>query len=104
MPPSPATPFDPADDELELPPLPPRVRLVLLVVGSFLVGLGLVGLFLPVLQGVLFLAIGAALLSLASDWVHRTVSRALQRWPSLHERMHRFRRHWHARLQPRPRP
>jgi hypothetical protein len=97
----PATPFDPADDELELPPLPRRVRLLLLVVGSFLVGLGFVGLFLPFLQGILFLVLGAALLSLASESVHRAVSRMLQRWPRLQERMLRFRRHWHARLQPR---
>jgi uncharacterized membrane protein YbaN (DUF454 family) len=99
---TPATPFDPADDELELPPLPRRVRLALMVVGSFFVGLGVVGLFLPFLQGILFLAVGAALLSLASDSVHRAVSRLLRRWPSLQERMHRFRRHWHSRLQPRP--
>jgi uncharacterized membrane protein YbaN (DUF454 family) len=98
----PATPFDPADDELELPPLPRRVRLALLVIGSFLVGLGFIGLFLPFLQGVLFLVLGAALLSLASDSVHRGVSRLLHRWPALQERMHRFRRHWHSRLQPRP--
>ena len=97
----PATPFDPADDELELPPLPRRVRLVLMVIGSFFVGLGIVGLFLPFLQGILFLVLGGALLSLASDSVHRGVSRALQRWPALHDRMHRFRRHWHGRLQPR---
>jgi hypothetical protein len=33
--------------------------------------------------------------------VHRWVSRLLHRWPSLQGRMHRFRRHWHSRLQPR---
>lgn len=99
---APTTPFDPADDELELPPLPRRVRLGLMVVGSFFVGLGFVGLFLPFLQGILFLVLGVALLSLASETVHSATSRTLQRWPKLQERMRRFRHHWHARLQPRP--
>jgi uncharacterized protein len=99
---APTTPFDPADDELELPPLPRRVRLALMVVGSFLVLLGFVGLFLPFLQGILFLVLGVALLSLASETVHNAVSRTLQRWPKLQERMRRFRHHWHARLQAGP--
>lgn len=88
-----------ADEALVLPPLPTPIRLALLVVGSFFVGLGILGLFLPFLQGILFLAVGAALLSLASDSVHRFVSRLLRRWPRLQQRMHRLRQHWHTRLQ-----
>jgi uncharacterized membrane protein YbaN (DUF454 family) len=88
----------PADHTLALPPLPAPIRIALLVVGSFFVGLGILGLFLPFLQGILFLAVGAALLSLASDSVHRFVSRLLRRWPRMQERMHRFRQHWHSRL------
>ncbi len=52
---------------LHLPDLTPRRRLWLLVVGWFLMLLGVVGLFLPILQGFLFLALGAATLSLVSE-------------------------------------
>lgn len=56
---------------LDLPDLAPQWRLAFLVVGWLLVLLGVVGLFLPILQGFLFLAFGAATLSLVSEHILR---------------------------------
>jgi len=39
----------------------------ILIIGWFLVGLGVLGLFLPFLQGVLFIIIGIAILSTRSE-------------------------------------
>lgn len=68
---------------LQLPDLTPRRRLGLLVVGWLLIVLGVLGLFLPILQGALFLALGAATLSLVSErilwslrWLMRPCPRA----------------------------
>jgi uncharacterized membrane protein YbaN (DUF454 family) len=43
-----------------------HLRICISVVATCFIILGVIGLFLPVLQGVLFLALGAALLSIAS--------------------------------------
>lgn len=44
-------------------------RAAALIVGSLLVALGIVGIFLPFLQGVLLIALGLSVLSLASERV-----------------------------------
>jgi len=49
--------------------------------GWFFILLGIVGLFLPVLPGVLFLCIGLILLSRRSKRVRWLVQRAGRRWP-----------------------
>jgi uncharacterized membrane protein YbaN (DUF454 family) len=54
--------------------------LVLLVGWSFIV-LGIVGLFLPILQGVLFLFIGLIILSSEYVWAHHLITRLRQRFP-----------------------
>lgn len=54
--------------------------------------LGIVGLFLPILQGGLSLALGFALLSIASQTVHLWLRRLLGRWPKLWRRMEKLRR------------
>ena len=46
-------------------------RVLILVSGWFFIVLGILGLFLPILQGILFLAIGSYLLSLESPWVRQ---------------------------------
>lgn len=68
----------------------------LLVVGWGFVVLGILGLFLPVLQGILFLAIGGAILSRQSPWfrgraktVRRRYPRAARRWDALAGEAHR---------------
>ncbi len=55
--------------------------MVLLISGWFFIFLGILGLFLPVLQGILFLAIGAVLLSSVSPRARLYRLKAGQRWP-----------------------
>jgi uncharacterized membrane protein YbaN (DUF454 family) len=59
------------------------LRLVILVSGWIFIVLGVLGLFLPILQGILFLAIGAYLLSLESPMARRVINRLRQRYPKL---------------------
>jgi hypothetical protein len=73
-------------------PLPLWVRVLVLSAGWFLVLLGIAGLFLPILQGALSLALGLALLSIGSQRVHLWLRRVMGRWPGLWKRMERFRR------------
>lgn len=58
-------------------------RLLLLISGWIFVVLGVLGLFLPILQGVLFLFVGAALLSLASPRARLWRMRLGNRYPVL---------------------
>lgn len=72
--------------------LPLKTRIVLGVAGGLLVVLGIAGLFLPFLQGILFLVLAAAVLSLTSrriyTWLAGTIG---ERWPGAWERVERFR-------------
>lgn len=72
--------------------LPWRTRAILASAGVVLLVLGIAGLFLPVLQGILFLVLAAAVLSLTSErvygWLHRLAS---VRWPGFWRRVERFR-------------
>ena len=79
-------------------PLPLWVRFTVLGLGWFLVVIGVVGLFLPILQGGLSLALGFALLSLASQSFHLWLRRVMGRWPGLWKRMERLRRRTHGWL------
>ena len=58
-------------------------RWILLFLGGLFIILGVLGLFLPFLQGILFLVIGTILLSRASPWVHRRVRALRRRHPKL---------------------
>jgi len=82
----------------QLPPLPLAVRLALLAVGWLLIALGVAGLFLPVLQGGLFLLAGAALVSLVSQRVHRRLRGLFARWPRGWRSLEKFRRWAHRKL------
>ncbi len=64
-------------------------RLLLLIGGWFFVVLGVFGLFLPILQGVLFLFVGAALLSVASPRVRLWRMRLGNRYPALRIGQHK---------------
>ncbi len=66
-------------------------RIGLLIIGWFFVGLGVLGLFLPVLQGVLFIMIGLAILSSRSEMVKRWLRHLEERHPHHHERMEKWR-------------
>ena len=56
-------------------------RKLYLVVGTFFVILGVLGLFLPILQGVLFLFVGLVLLSKGSSRVRALKQRFKRRYP-----------------------
>lgn len=58
-------------------------RALALSVGWGFIVLGIVGLFLPVLQGVLFLLIGLVILSSEYVWAHHLITRLRQRFPKL---------------------
>lgn len=72
--------------------LPWKSRLILSTFGFLLLFLGIAGLFLPFLQGILFLVLAAAVLSLASERVYRWLRGATsERWPGFWTRVERFR-------------
>ncbi len=58
-------------------------RALVLLVGWGFILLGIVGLFLPVLQGVLFLFIGLVILSSEYVWAHHLLTRLRQRFPKV---------------------
>jgi len=58
-----------------------------LILGWTLVFLGILGLFLPILQGVLFLVLGFALLSTESEWVRKKIDALAVRYPKLAEKL-----------------
>ena len=58
-------------------------RVAVLLLGWGFVLLGIAGLFLPVLQGILFLLIGLIILSSEYVWAHRLLMRLRQRFPGL---------------------
>jgi uncharacterized membrane protein YbaN (DUF454 family) len=71
---------------MRLPRLEPAVKKKIfsigkLILGSFLVVLGVVGLFLPFLQGFLFLFVGGSLLSSESKWVRGKMAALRKRFP-----------------------
>ena len=56
-------------------------RFLMLGLGYSFLGLGVLGLFLPILQGILFLAIGLIILSRHADWAERFRRRLETRYP-----------------------
>ena len=59
-------------------------RIAAVATGWLFVLAGLVGLFLPFLQGVLFLLIGLMILSKEYCWAGRIMARLLARFPGAH--------------------
>jgi uncharacterized membrane protein YbaN (DUF454 family) len=60
---------------------------VILVAGWVFVFLGVLGLFLPFVQGVLFIMIGLAILSSRSPTIQRLLKRLESRYPHHHDRI-----------------
>lgn len=85
-----------------LSPLPFGARLLVLFVGGLLMVIGFAGLLLPGIQGILTLVLGAAILSLASDWVYKLQRRMLTRWPRISHRIEQFRHRVHNWLSRKP--
>jgi uncharacterized membrane protein YbaN (DUF454 family) len=58
-------------------------QVIVIVVGWTFIVLGIAGLFLPVLQGVLFLLIGLLILSTEYVWAHNLLHKLRTRSPKL---------------------
>jgi uncharacterized protein len=58
-------------------------RILVLIVGWAFILLGILGLFLPVLQGVLFLVVGLIILSSEYVWAHRLLTKVRERFPKI---------------------
>jgi len=65
-------------------------RLARLILGWSLVILGIVGLFVPVLQGILFMLLGLWVLSIDSRWAHRCMFKLRLRFPKVHGQAQRL--------------
>ena len=63
-----------------------------LVLGWVFIGLGILGLFLPFLQGILFIMIGLAILSSRSRTIQRFLKVLENRYPQYYERVEAWRK------------
>jgi len=61
-------------------------RLAVLALGWAFILLGIAGLFLPILQGILFILVGLLILSSEYVWAHRLLEKLKARFPSLGRR------------------
>ena len=66
-----------------MPTFPRFKRIALIVLGWLFIALGIVGLFLPVLQGVLFLLVGLVILSAEYHWARKLLGKVRTRFPKL---------------------
>jgi hypothetical protein len=80
-------------------PLPLWLRIVVLLVGWIVLLVGVAGLVLPGIQGIATIAIGAAILSVASELAYEWMRKSLSRWPKLWDRVERFRDRIYDKLQ-----
>jgi uncharacterized membrane protein YbaN (DUF454 family) len=69
-------------------------RIGILIIGWIFIGLGILGLFLPILQGFLFIMVGLAILSSRSELVRRFLRYLEKRYPQQHARMV----HWRTKI------
>ncbi len=60
-------------------------RIGMLIIGWFFIVLGILGLFLPILQGILFIMIGLVILSSRSELIKRFLKHLEERYPHHHE-------------------
>jgi uncharacterized protein len=79
-------------------PLPTWLRVSVLTLGWIMILLGIAGLFLPILQGGLMLALGLALLSIGSQSMHLWFRSIMGRWPRIWRRLEKLRRKIHFKL------
>jgi hypothetical protein len=71
-------------------------RVGIQVIGWLFVILGIAGLFLPFLQGFLFLFIGLLILSSEYVWAHNLVERMKQRFPRIGRHLDNASARWRA--------
>ena len=72
-------------------PLNSIKKIGLLIIGWFFIVLGILGLFLPFLQGILFILIGLAILSSRSEIIKRLLKHLEERYPHHHQRIENLR-------------
>ena len=65
-------------------------RTLIYVIGWAFILMGIVGLFLPFLQGILFLVIGLLVLSKESTIAKNLLHRIEKRYPTQYRKMHEF--------------
>jgi len=58
-------------------------RIAIIITGWVFIALGIAGLFLPVLQGILFLLVGLVILSTEYHWARRLLGYVRNRFPKL---------------------
>ena len=73
-------------------------RVAVLILGWALIAFGIVGLFLPVLQGVLFIMLGLLVLSRESETAHRWLQRGRQKYPQVDAKLKKWRKWWRQRF------
>lgn len=66
-------------------------KIAILIIGWTFLMLGALGLFLPILQGILFIMIGLAILSSRSETIRRFLRRFEERHPHYHARVEQWR-------------
>jgi uncharacterized membrane protein YbaN (DUF454 family) len=75
-------------------------KIGMLIIGWLFIVLGIFGLFLPFLQGILFILIGLAILSSRSEIIKRLLRHLEERHPHYHQRIEKWRekiRNWFRR-------
>jgi hypothetical protein len=80
-------------------PLPLWLRILVLLVGWIVLLVGVAGLVLPGIQGIATIAIGAAILSVASELAYEWMRKSLRRWPKVWDRVESFRDRIYDKLQ-----
>ena len=63
-------------------------RLIVQLVGWAFIVVGIIGLFLPILQGILFILIGLIILSTQYSWAHGVMEKIRARFPRLAQKSH----------------
>jgi uncharacterized membrane protein YbaN (DUF454 family) len=66
-------------------------KVIILIIGWLFIFLGIIGLFLPILQGILFIMIGLAILSSRSALVRRFLKHLEERYPNQYEKVKSWR-------------
>lgn len=79
-------------------------RILKISLGILLILLGIAGLFLPILQGILFLLLGTLLLSSESKRVRRVVAWLRLRYPKQYEKSRQFANKIRRLFRIRPKP
>jgi len=75
-------------------------RILRFILGIAFLVLGVLGLFLPILQGILFLIVGLIILAPESRRIRRLLDRLRLRWPKVFEAGERIRKKFTGRELP----